>query len=863
MASAATPPPDAEPPECPVCLSPFDATSAVPRVLPCGHSLCGPCIASLPPALASASAASFRCPLCLQCVPYSRALGPSSLPKNLALLSLLPSPPNPSSSRAAAATAAPCPLYLPLHADHSHILSRFHHAVLPESASPLPSTPPRPTAAALAIGSLTSDLGPPWFCARGDPVSLLPVEVPTDGAPTQESSFYRPSHAARVVAAIDTLSSAAREEVFDLVAASARLARRVCRVYGVWMGPEEAPLWMVSERHSRGVSGLLEERSGGEEMVAQIRAVGMEVCEAFMGLHGEGLVLGCLGLSCFCLDRFGHCLLDLNQALALCRGVRAGVCSSKSRVFMAPEVVALLHDKLLIKDHGFNGLVGSSSDAWLLGCVLVAIVTGDEQLAAGWNTDGSYDDWMNEVLMRFDASLVGTNLEPLSAITASCLNYDPESRPDIADIWKCISGSLVNSSIGALAPNDDLVSQKSFLCLLLGELSSMCSEFGAVNSDDSILPYQDSDDKNSTLDDASSAGFINKEVVMAGMDEPQCGGRYKSSTLLAHRDCVTGLAIGGGFLFSSSYDKTINVWSLQDFSHIQSLKGHEHKITAIAVVENDSQLLCISGDSGSGIFVWCVDASHNNEPLNKWYENNDWLYRGIHCLAVSGTGYLYTGSKDKSIKAWSLEDYSLRCTMTGHKSTVSCLSVACGILYSGSWDGSIRSWWISDHNPLSVLEDGIPGSITPVLSISTEDNLVVSSYENGCLKIWKDGVLVKSLKLQNGAIYATKLNGKWLYAGGWDKILNIQELLGESEVEIRDVASITCDSIITSILYWDERLIIGLSNRDIKVCIIFVLLFIYPALEVSTYKLQGYKSVQNLYILWTTTKGRICADVEN
>jgi hypothetical protein len=39
----------------------------------------------------------------------------------------------------------------------------------------------------------------------------------------------------------------------------------------------------------------------------------------------------------------------------------------------------------------------------------------------------------------------------------------------------------------------------------------------------------------------------------------------------------------------------------------------------------------------------------------------------------------------------------------------------------------------------------------------------------------------------------------------------------DSEVELRDVASITCDSIITSLLSWDERLIIGLSNRDIKV----------------------------------------------
>jgi WD40 repeat protein len=165
------------------------------------------------------------------------------------------------------------------------------------------------------------------------------------------------------------------------------------------------------------------------------------------------------------------------------------------------------------------------------------------------------------------------------------------------------------------------------------------------------------------------------------------------------------------------------------------LKGHEHKITAIVVVDNDNQSLCISGDSGSGIFVWCVDPSLSNEPLNKWYESNDWIYRGVHCLAVSGTGYLYTGSRDKSIKAWSLEDYSLRCTMTGHKSTVSCLAVACGILYSGSWDGSIRSWWLTDHSPLSVLEDGTPGSITPVLSISTELDFVVASYENGCLKV--------------------------------------------------------------------------------------------------------------------------------
>ncbi|XP_006655338.1 uncharacterized protein LOC102722018 [Oryza brachyantha] len=825
MASASppSPSPDAEeePPECPVCLSPFDSASAAPRVLPCGHSLCGPCIASLPPASASASADSLRCPLCSQCVPFSRALGPSSLPKNLALISLLPSlpkDPNPSPSFIDAAAAALAPRHLPLHADHSRLLSRFRHAILPESALPLQSPPPGPTPAGLAVGSFASDLGAPWFCPRGHPVSLLPVEIPTTGAPKQVPQFYRPSHATRVAAAIDALSGAARDEVIDLVAVSARLARRVCRVYGVWIGPEAAPLWLVAERHSHGVSRLLEERIHGEETVSRIRAVGMEVCEAFMGLHGEGLVLGCLGLGCFYLDRFGHCLLDLNQALGLCRGIQAGFFRS-SKAFVAPEVAVVMHDKLQTKDHDFSGLVGPSSDAWLLGCLLVALVTGDEQLATGWNTDGSYDDWKNEVLTRLDASLVGTHMESLSVTIVSCLNNDPEARPEIADVWRCISGSSMNSNIEALTPNVDLAARKSFMCLLLGELSSMSTDVGASESEDKLQPSKDSDDKQSALDDEGSGAFVNNEAVGAPrMDESKCGELYTSSTLLAHRDCVTGLAIGGGFLFSSSYDKTINVWSLQDFSHIQSLKGHEHKITAIVVVDNDSQSLCISGDGGSGIFVWCVDPSLANEPLNKWYESDDWLYRGVHCLAVSGTGYLYTGSRDKSIKAWSLEDYSLRCTMTGHKSTVSCLAIACGILYSGSWDGSIRSWWLTDHSPLSVLEDGTPGSIAPVLSISTEVNFVVASHENGFLKIWKDDVLVKSQKLQNGAIYAAKLNGKRIYSGGWDKVINIQELLeDESEVEMRDVSTFTCDSIITSILYWDGKLIVGLSNREIKV----------------------------------------------
>lgn len=101
--------------------------------------------------------------------------------------------------------------------------------------------------------------------------------------------------------------------------------------------------------------------------------------------------------------------------------------------------------------------------------------------------------------------------------------------------------------------------------------------------------------------------------------------------------------------------------------------------------------------------------------------------------SILNSSMLYEVNSVFSTVSW--QDYSLRCTMTGHKSTVSCLAVASGVLYSGSWDGTIRSWWLTDHTPLSVLEDDIAGSMAPVLSISTEANFVVSSYENGYFKV--------------------------------------------------------------------------------------------------------------------------------
>lgn len=72
------------------------------------------------------------------------------------------------------------------------------------------------------------------------------------------------------------------------------------------------------------------------------------------------------------------------------------------------------------------------------------------------------------------------------------------------------------------------------------------------------------------------------------------------------------------------------------------------------VFVDEEQPLCISGDNGGGICIWGISIPFAEEPIKKLYEEKDWRYSGIHALAVSGTGYLYTGGGDKSIKAWSM-----------------------------------------------------------------------------------------------------------------------------------------------------------------------------------------------------------------
>ncbi|KAF9616769.1 hypothetical protein IFM89_032322, partial [Coptis chinensis] len=475
--------------------------------------------------------------------------------------------------------------------------------------------------------------------------------------------------------------------------------------------------------------------------------VGMELCEALANLHSDGLVCGSLALSCFSFDPFGRGFVNPNEVLVLGRRVRKclaefATCGSQRKI----------HEEKFIE---FMEL---------------------------------YKGWVERVRTTLEVSL-GSELVPLHQILSKCLEFDPGSRPKVTDVWKCIRELLVKPHIDILVGVHSLGSMEDMIhCLMLGNLCDTPKE------SDTESRRQDEFDLQGINGAEQQTGVGN---IDTGLVEGLRLGKFESIDLQGHLDCITGLAVGGGFIFGSSFDKTVHVWSLQNFSHVQSFVSHEHRVMSVVFV-NATEPLCISGDSGSGICVWSIGVVLGQERLKKWYEQKDWRYSGIHALAVSGTEHLYTGSGDKSIKAWSPRDYTLTCTMNGHKSVVSSLAVCDGVLYSGSWDGTIRLW-----------------SLMYEILISCD----TSAFSFSFFQLWKNDVLSSSIETQSGAIFALDIKEKLLFLGGWNKGVDVKEVSGdELHIDTRSIGSIACSSVITALLYWEGKLFVGFAVRIIKVC---------------------------------------------
>nr|XP_048332569.1 protein translocase subunit SECA2, chloroplastic isoform X3 [Ziziphus jujuba var. spinosa] len=838
-------------PECPVCLQNYDGEYTIPRVLACGHSTCESCLSKLPQRFSN----TIRCPACTQLVKFPPQ-GPSALPKNIDLLSFcLPknhgSDPSDSSQKPRKVSEDICAYdFLPRFWSEE-FYAAWKDWILPQDAVLVDMKVDGEENGGVfdvldgKTGSgFSSSLWVRVCLGDEQRVSLVRVVA----LPALDGSGFELGYVARVMKCLSEMREEPRNELSSMLRASVRQCRNIGKVYGLWGNLEDGFLYIVCKKQGgsflKELGNLRNGFDDGDGFVSSKNGVsafpmiGMEMCEAVMGLHSEGFTAGCIALSCFSFDDFGHAYLDLNEILVLGRKIRKTIMDTassgtriddeeleliinnllKNDVFLSPELLLeLLHKEgVAVECDKYRYSTGYGSDIWGLACLLIRFLLGKiltEKVPKMSRNDCSdystmYSSWMNEVTSLLETEL-GSDYALLIDILLECLIYDPGSRPLVNDVRKCIRELIIKAPFDTASSclEGAVDGDSTSGCIILGELCQPPKKMSPTKKGDDL--------RGSEAGNEADFGQ-EEERPDKHFFEDLSRGSVKFKDLHGHRDCITGIALGGGFLFSSSFDKTIRVWSLQDFSHVHTFEGHEHRVMALIYVDQE-QPLCVSGDHGGGIFVWGTSIPLGQEPLKKWYEQKDWRYSGIHALSSSGNGYIYTGSGDKSIKAWLLQDGTLSCTMNGHKSVVSTLAVCDEVLYSGSWDGTIRLWSLIDHSPLTVLGEDTSGTVTSILALAVDRHMLIAAQENGRIKVWRNEMFMKSIHMHDGAVFAIGKEGKWLFTGGRDKTVSVQELCGdEFQVDARPIGSIPCDSVITALLCWQGKLFVGYANKLVK-----------------------------------------------
>lgn len=565
-----------------MCLQNYDGEYTIPRVLACGHSTCEACLVKLPQRFAH----TIRCPACTQLVKFPTQ-GPSGLPKNIDLLSLcLPENQNSDDSRItqkprkASAIDLGCDFLPRLWSDEFY--AAWKDWVLPKDAIVV-DTKVEDEGRAGVFSAVSGKTGPgissslsTRVCFGEDErVSLLRAV----SLPGLDDSEFELSYVARVMKCLSGMREEQRNELSSILSASVRLFRSVGKVYGLWGNLGDGCLYVVCEARPGG--NFLEKEGGlsngfedGDGSVlskcgfSAFAMIGMEMCEAVIGLHSEGYTAGCIALSCFNFDDFGHVYLDLNEFFLTGRKIRRSildVASGRMNIndkdleaitssllqedaFVSPELLLeLLHKEgIAVECDKSRYSIGYSSDSWALACLLLRLLLGKvftENVPKINGEDSSdystmYLSWMDRVSSLLETEL-GSDYAMLRDILLKCLIYDPGSRPLMADLRRCIRQLIIKPPFDTLPSLEGAATGDSTsCCIILGELCQLPKEMSPARTED------DSHGKEAR----GGADLAPEEKVKDNFIEDLSRGSVKSKDLQGHRGCITGIAVGGKLL---------------------------------------------------------------------------------------------------------------------------------------------------------------------------------------------------------------------------------------------------------------------------------------------------------------------------
>ncbi|GLT62926.1 hypothetical protein SLA2020_355280 [Shorea laevis] len=215
---------------------------------------------------------------------------------------------------------------------------------------------------------------------------------------------------------------------------------------------------------------------------------------------------------------------------------------------------------------------------------------------------------------------------------------------------------------------------------------------------------------------------------------------------------IFSIALTKDFLFTGSESTRIHVWKQPDCTEIGYIRANSGQVRALLAYGR----MLFTAHSDCKIRIWNLSVTDNFRP------------KKIATLPQRRPFFLFS-----------------RKSAYQHKNIISCLAYNHEekLLYTGSWDKTVKAWNVSEKHCVDsfIAHDGHVNAIV----INDQDGCVFTCSSDGSVKIWRrvfgenSHILTMTLKFQLSPVNALALNLSVatciLYSGSSDGLINFWE----------------------------------------------------------------------------------------
>ncbi len=205
----------------------------------------------------------------------------------------------------------------------------------------------------------------------------------------------------------------------------------------------------------------------------------------------------------------------------------------------------------------------------------------------------------------------------------------------------------------------------------------------------------------------------------------------------------------GARIVSGSWDNTVRVWDAATGETLRVLKGHEDRVSSVAVTADGARI--VSGSWDGTVRVWDAATGETLRVL-KGHE------RAVTSVAVTADdARIVSGSEDKTVRVWDATTGETLRVLEGHESPVTSIAVTTdgGRIVSGSGstrasgkaDNTVRVWDAATGETLRVLE-GHEDRVSSI-AVTTDGARIVSGSNDKTVRVW-DAATGETLRVLKG-----------------------------------------------------------------------------------------------------------------